>query len=253
MSAPCRIDSPIPFARNAIVLPPNAADDAAFSHARQGASIDCDDGARTPRARIQHAITPPCSPALRLPVYVLGTSLPTSRPCPEPLLAQRLVCVAPTRFEAHMSVSELNALLQRLWHDVRAEAMQQSHVRVRLLRPDDDVVRYTELSGAALDGQPLDAGDFAWLVASRLAHQHYTIVAEHDGVIIGSAAMLIESRLANSYALVGHLDDIFVAEPWRAARLGPSLVEVLTALGDRLGVCQFALAYDWRSSQGPVI
>ena len=56
---------------------------------------------------------------------------------------------------------------------------------------------------------------------------HVIAVAEHDGKIVGSATLLIETKFIHNGGCVGHIEDVVVDRDFQGKKIGQKIIEFL--------------------------
>jgi len=59
-------------------------------------------------------------------------------------------------------------------------------------------------------------------------HQHFVI--EYDNIVVGSATLLLESKIIHNYSSVGHIEDVVIDNLSRGKGLGKLLIKHLISV-----------------------
>jgi glucosamine-phosphate N-acetyltransferase len=105
---------------------------------------------------------------------------------------------------------------------------------IRPLEAEDFERGFMETLGslAPVDLTPVEA---AAIWAERRAAGNFTVVAEIDGEVVGTASLLVEKKFIHRGGLVGHIEDVAVRSDHWGKGIGSEVVRHLTdiAAGER--------------------
>ncbi|KAH8780023.1 glucosamine 6-phosphate N-acetyltransferase-like protein [Diaporthe sp. PMI_573] len=74
---------------------------------------------------------------------------------------------------------------------------------------------------------------FAWL--SRQDGGYYILVIEDGGRVVGTGALIVERKFIHNLGLVGHIEDIAVAQDQQGKKLGLRLIQALDFIAEKVG------------------
>jgi glucosamine-phosphate N-acetyltransferase len=109
----------------------------------------------------------------------------------------------------------------------------------RLLQKDDYQKNYLQLLGQLTqisENQDLFQQQYDSLFKTALRHSYIIIVAENVETkqIVGTATLLLEHKFIRNFGTVGHIEDVVVDKSIRRCGVGLTLVQTLTAIGDKM-------------------
>ena len=78
-----------------------------------------------------------------------------------------------------------------------------------------------------------------WLKYTRTTDQ-YIFVTEHNGKIVGTAALLIEHKIRGGR--VGHIEDVVVDKAYRGKGIGANLIDQLISSAKKVGCYKIILS-----------
>ena len=64
---------------------------------------------------------------------------------------------------------------------------------------------------------------------------HIIAVAEIDGMIVGSATLLIESKFIHNGSRVGHIEDVVVSQDFQGKKIGKNIMDYLIEIAKEQG------------------
>jgi glucosamine-phosphate N-acetyltransferase len=105
---------------------------------------------------------------------------------------------------------------------------------IRLLEPRDFRSGFIETlsSLSPVDLSP-DMAEGVW--RARKAAGVHTVVADHDGRVVGTASLIVERKFIHGGGKVGHVEDVAVHPDFWRRGIGTSMVDHLTTLAREWG------------------
>ena len=64
---------------------------------------------------------------------------------------------------------------------------------------------------------------------------HIIAVAEIDGIVVGSATLLIESKFIHNGRRVGHIEDVVVSQDFQGKKIGKNIMDYLIEIAKEQG------------------
>ncbi|KAF5008244.1 hypothetical protein FDECE_5480 [Fusarium decemcellulare] len=64
---------------------------------------------------------------------------------------------------------------------------------------------------------------------------HYHIVIEHEGIIVGTGALIVERKFIHDLGIIGHVEEIAIRKDYQGKGLGLALLASLSSVAKNVG------------------
>lgn len=72
-------------------------------------------------------------------------------------------------------------------------------------------------------------------MASRNDTYYILVICDTSGTVVGTGAVLVERKFIHNMGLVGHIEDIAVADHQQGKKLGLRIIQALDSVAERVG------------------